>query len=129
MNKRSALWFLFGIAMIVLGASSALHSGSISENASNMLITSGIVIVIFASARSLRSEEGPEKDERTTRIGAWGISYSWFLTFVSLFILFWLDYLEIVQLDARTIILVAILEMGLSARLFQWHFFQRGDVE
>ena len=125
LNQRYALWFIFGLALIAMGIF-ILGVGDIPGSA---LVSAGVIIIILMSVRALRTGEGPEQDERTRRIGAWGLSYSWFATFVLLFILFWVDYLGIIHLGTQVLLLVLVLTMAISARLFQWYFFRQGDVE
>ena len=95
---------------------------------SSVLVTIGLVILMVAAVRHWRFRDEPEKDERIQRIGAYGISWSWFLTLIFLAILFWVDYLGVLALTVDSVLLSTILLMGLSARIFQWYFFRQGDV-
>ncbi len=98
-------------------------------NAALSFITFGFLMVFLAGSRLYRGEQYYLKDERTRRIGAWGLSWSWFLTFIALFGFFWLDYLGIWSPDAGTLSIVLILTMGISAKAFQVWLFRKGDVE
>ncbi|MDI6718960.1 MAG: hypothetical protein QMD46_05055 [Methanomicrobiales archaeon] len=130
MERRYALWFIWGLGLLAIGILGTLiFPRGLGEGSTAILITSGIVVLVATSAKLLRCGEGPQQDERTRRIGAWGLSYSWFTTFLLLFVLFWIDYLELIRLETQAVLLVLVLTMALSARLFQWHFFRRGDVE
>ncbi|HOI57268.1 MULTISPECIES: hypothetical protein [unclassified Methanoculleus] len=95
---------------------------------SSVLVTIGLVILMVAAVRHWRFRDEPEKDERIQRIGAYGISWSWFLTLIFLAVLFWVDYLGVLALTVDSVLLSTILLMGLSARIFQWYFFRQGDV-
>jgi hypothetical protein len=128
MRFQYKYWWAAGILLIILGVIQGLASGWQNVAASG-LITSGIVIVIALLGKEIWKEEGPRQDERTKRIGAWGLSYSWFITFVTLFILFWVQYLGLLVLSIQLVILFLVLEMAISARAFQWYFFRRGDVQ
>jgi hypothetical protein len=128
MRFKYRYWWAAGILLILLGVILGAVSGG-QNVASGGLITSGIIIVIAMLGKAIRTEEGPRQDERTKKIGAWGLSYSWFLTFITLFIFFWLQYLEVLTLSTQMVILLLVLEMAISARFFQWYFFRRGDVE
>jgi hypothetical protein len=128
MRLQYKWWWTAGILLIVLGAIQGLVSGW-QDVAASGLVTSGIIVVIVMLGKDLRREEGPKQDERTKRIGAWGLSYSWFLTFVTLFILFWVQYLGLIVLETNIVLLFLVLEMAVSARGFQWYFFRKGDVE
>ncbi|HOI13415.1 MAG TPA: hypothetical protein PLG75_06125 [Methanoculleus sp.] len=95
---------------------------------SSILVTIGLVILAIAVVRHWRFRDEPEKDERTQKIGAYGISYSWLLTLVFLALLFWVDYLGVLALTVESVLLSTILLMGISARIFQWYLFRQGDV-
>ncbi|MDK2989381.1 MAG: hypothetical protein PWR16_910 [Methanoculleus sp.] len=127
MKKRYAVQIAAGA---VLGATGILLPFLVdgTEAISSLLVTIGLVILAVAVVRHWRFRDEPEKDERTQKIGAYGISYSWFLTLVFLALLFWVDYLGVLALTVETVLLATILLMGLSARIFQWYLFRQGDV-
>jgi peptidoglycan/LPS O-acetylase OafA/YrhL len=127
MKKRYAVQIAAGA---VLGAAGMLLPFLVAgtEAISSLLVTIGLVILAVAVVRHWKFRDEPEKDERTQKIGAYGISYSWFLTLVFLALLFWVDYLGVVALTVETVLLATILLMGLSARIFQWYLFRQGDV-
>lgn len=127
MKTRYAVQIAAGV---VLGAAGIflpfLADGT--EAISSILVTIGLVILLVAALRHWRFRDEPEKDERTQKIGAYGISYSWLLTLVFLALLFWVDYLGVIALTVNGVLLAAILLMGFSARIFQWYLFRQGDV-
>ncbi|MDD3934012.1 hypothetical protein [Methanoculleus sp. UBA303] len=127
MKRRYAIQIAAGA---VLGAAGLLlpFLADGMEALSSLLVTIGLVLLAVAAVRHWRFRDEPEKDERTQKIGAYGISYSWFLTLVFLAILFWVDYLGVLALTVESVLLATILLMGLSARIFQWYFFRQGDV-
>lgn len=127
MKRRYAVQIAAGA---VLGAAGILlpFLTDGTEAISSLMVTIGLVILAVAVVRHWRFRDEPEKDERTQKIGAYGISYSWLLTIVFLAILFWVDYLGLFALTVESVLLSAILLMGLSARLFQWYLFRQGDV-
>ncbi|KLK88455.1 hypothetical protein SZ63_05400 [Methanoculleus sediminis] len=114
----------------VLGAAGILLPFLVdgTEALSSLMVTIGLVILAVAVVRHWRFRDEPERDERTQKIGAYAISYSWLLTIVFLALLFWVDYLGVLALTVEAVLLSAILLMGLSARLFQWYLFRQGDV-
>lgn len=98
------------------------------ESLSSVMVAIGLVTVAVTGVQHWRYGDGLEKDERTQKLGAYAISYSWLLTIVFLAILFWVDYLGLLVLSVQAVLVSAILLMGLSARLFQWYLFRQGDV-
>ena len=93
------------------------------------LINIGGVMIFVTFIRAKRSGDGPVKDERTVRIGSYGLSYSWFVTLILLAVLFWIDYFELVQFTVDQILGLLILVMAVTAKGFQWYLFRKGDVE
>ena len=98
------------------------------ESLSSVLVAIGLVTVAVTGVQHWRCSDDLEKDERTQKLGAYAISYSWLLTLVFLAILFWVDYVGLLVLSVQAVLVSAILLMGLSARLFQWYLFRQGDV-
>lgn len=130
---KSRMWmtamFLFGVVLLGTGLFQMLTiPADAPGNIADYAIAAGFVMMILAGARMLRGESYHMQDERTRRIGAWGLSYSWFLTFIAMFGVFWLDYLGIASPDAGTLSVVFILLMGISAKAFQSYLFRKGDV-
>ncbi|WP_332449060.1 hypothetical protein [Methanoculleus sp.] len=127
MKRRYAIQMTAGAVIGVLGLVLPFLVGG-TEALSSILVTIGLVILAVAAVRHWRFRDEPEKDERTQKIGAYGISYSWLLTLVFLAVLFWVDYLGVLALTVESVLLATILLMGLSARIFQWYLFRQGDV-
>jgi hypothetical protein len=121
---RYILWTAFGVLWIVLGVAGILTGGQ-DETVAGMFITAGIICLLFASPRLVRWTEGPEQDERTRN----GITYAWFLTLAYLFALFWLENAGLLALSSTDVILSSILLTTISAKVFQWWLFRKGDVE
>ena len=124
------VFLIFGVTLLIAGLADLLFMPV--DGPGNMAIsfvTFGFILVFLAGARLFRDETDFLQDERTRKIGAYGLSWSWFLTFIMLFGFFWLDYLGIYKPDAGTLAVILILLMGVSAKVFQWHLFRKGDVE
>jgi hypothetical protein len=116
--------FLLGIGLIEL----TLMPVTVEGNFSAAYISAGTVLVILAGLRLYRGGKAYLQDERTKKIGAYGLSWSWFLTFLVLFAVFWANYLGLWSPDAGTLSVILILLMGISAKAFQLWFFREGDV-
>ncbi|HQD25235.1 MULTISPECIES: hypothetical protein [Methanoculleus] len=127
MKRRYALQIGAGA---VIGAAGLIlpFLGEGTEALSSILVTIGMVIIAVAAVRHWRFRDELERDERTQKIGAYGISYSWLVTLIFLALLFWANYLGVLTLTVEGVLLSTILLMGLSARLFQWYLFRQGDV-
>jgi hypothetical protein len=120
--------FLFGIVLLAVGLWQML-GGAGDGSFASYAVSMGFIMVFLAGTRLLRDESYHLQDERTKKIGAYGLSYSWFLTFLVLFAVFWLDYFGIPLPDAGSLAIALILLMGISAKGFQIWLFRKGDVE
>lgn len=117
--------FMLGAGIVEMSLLSPPAGGAFSST----FISMGAVLVVFSGLKLWRGEGDTFHDERTRKIGAYGLSWSWFLTFIVLFVVFWADYLGIWSPDAATLSVLLILFMGISARAFQMYLFRRGDVD
>jgi len=122
--------FVIGIFLLCIGLAELVFMPASAEgNFASAYISAGTVLVILAGLRLYQGEKNYLQDERTRKIGAYGLSWSWFLTFLVLFAIFWLYYLHIWSPDAGILSVILILLMGVSARVFQLCLFRKGDVE
>jgi hypothetical protein len=124
---------IVGLVMVIWGLAELLLNPGGGPAIPVALIAAGIVFVIagfrLRQEVSLPFGGAPGQDERTRKIGAWGISWSWTFTLFFMAGLFWLDYFRVVTLSAEIALGISVVFMAISARLFQWYFFTRGDVE
>jgi len=94
-----------------------------------ILLCAGLAFLITGITRHKRYGDDPESDERSKKIGAYGLSYAWLTGLIFMFALFWLDYLKILLLSAQNALSVSILVLALSAIVYQTYLFRKGDVD
>jgi drug/metabolite transporter (DMT)-like permease len=92
-------------------------------------INAGSIIIFVTFVKARRYRNGPVKDERTIKIGAYGLSYSWLITFVLISLLFWIDEFEITQLTVKQVLAILMITMLVTAKGIQWYLFRKGDIE
>jgi hypothetical protein len=109
-----------GIISILLTAGEAIIS--------TILLCAGLAFLITGISRHKKYGDDPESDERSKKIGAYGLSYAWLTGLFFMFGLFWLDYFDVLRLSAQNAISASILVFALSAVAFQIYLFQKGDV-
>jgi peptidoglycan/LPS O-acetylase OafA/YrhL len=118
-----------GGIMIVAGLVLSAFSYSITgETAGSGLLTGGIILFVICFISLRKSADSDIRDERSLKIGTWAISYSWYLTFLVVIVMFWLSYLDLVAIDAFAALGILIMLMPLSTVAFQWYFSRKGDV-
>jgi uncharacterized membrane protein YfcA len=130
-EKKNILYICLIIGPLMLVAGSALavipafagNSGSFSAMAIMGLI---MTIIAFVSLR--KPKDYDIRDERSLKVGTWAISYSWYLAYLLVILMFWLSFFGIAALSAEAVLGVLMLLMPVSAAVFQWYFSKRGDV-
>jgi hypothetical protein len=115
-----ALMIASGIVSIVLTPGEAVIG--------TILLVAGCAFLFTGIARHRKDGDGPESDERAKKIGAYGLSYAWLTGLLFMFALFWLDYLNLLRLGAQLALVLSILVLAISARLYQAYLFRQGDV-
>jgi len=116
-----ALMFVSGVVEILLTAGEA--------SIGSMLVAAGLVFLITGIVRHRRYGNDPESDERSKKIGAYGLSYAWLTGLFFMFALFWLDYCNVLALSVQNALLLSIFVLAFSAMIFQVWLFRKGDVE
>ena len=117
-----------GSVMIVCGIAWLLLDPSGDHLLPAALLAAGIAFLAIGFIRWRRFGNTPEQDERSRKIGAWGISYSWFVGLFFMTGLFWLDYSAVVSLSAGSALAASLIVMTLSAVVFQVYLSRKGDV-
>lgn len=128
MKPRNLYRIIIGILMIISGIASMILTAG-EAIIGTILLVAGIAFLITGITRNRQYGDEPESDERSKKIGAYGLSYAWLTGLLFMFCLFWLDYLGILRLGTQVALALSILVLALSARLYQIYLFRKGDVE
>lgn len=128
MEKYTKTMYSIAVILIMAGVFVVAFVDGYQEMAISLINIGGVMIFI-TFIRAKRFKNGPMKDERTVKIGSYGLSYSWFVTLIVVAMLFWIDYFELVQLTVDQVLGLLILVMAVTAKGFQWYLFRKGDVE
>ncbi|WP_048133241.1 MULTISPECIES: hypothetical protein [unclassified Methanosarcina] len=128
MEKRYMNKLVPGIIIMLAGMlSAAFHTFDMSI--SIFLINLGLILFIITAFRLFRLRGLPDRDERTKKLAAYGITYSWLLTLVLIAVLYWVEYFKLIELTVGGVLGILLIFMSISANVFRWHFMQKGDVE
>lgn len=117
-----------GVIILLAGIVSATcykHEASFSS----FLITMGLVLFILTAFRFFRQGDLPDRDERTKKLAAYGITYSWLLTLVLISVLYLTNYFKLVEFTAVNVLSIILIFMTISANVFRWYFMRKGDIE
>jgi hypothetical protein len=127
-NQRNLYRIIIGALMIVSGIIGAIFTqgGSIF---SAILLAGGCAFLVVGVIRHHQYGEGPESDERSKKIGAYGLSYAWLTGILFISALFWLDLMGTFRLGTQDALALSIVVLALSAVVYQVYLFRKGDVE
>ncbi|MEZ5334524.1 MAG: hypothetical protein R2741_04420 [Methanolobus sp.] len=99
------------------------------QQAGISMVNIGSIVLFITFIKARRYRNGPVKDERTIKIGAYGLSYSWLITFILISLLFWVEEFEIAELTIKQVLAILMITMLVSAKGIQWYLFRKGDIE
>lgn len=128
MKPRNLFRIIIGVLMLVSGIISILLDAG-EAGIGTILVAAGIVFLITGISRHRKFGNDPESDERSKKIGAYGLSYAWLTGLFFMFGLFWVDYLGVLKLSVQNALMASILVLALSAAIYQAYLFRKGDVE
>jgi hypothetical protein len=127
MKPRNLYRIVIGVVMILSGiVSIQLNAGE--AIISTMLLAAGFAFLITGISRHRKYGDDPESDERSKKIGAYGLSWAWLTGLFFMFGLFWLDYLGILRLSTQNALALSVVVLALSAVIYQSYLFRKGDV-
>ncbi|MCK9441119.1 MAG: hypothetical protein M0Q13_06835 [Methanothrix sp.] len=112
-----------GIALIMAG----LLLSFLGYDAFFLTIAGAVAIGMVLLLR-WRAGDQPEKDERTNKLGAFSLAYSYLVSLILALVLFISVYLGMVVLDAVTVLQIIIYIMTVSAIAFMLILNRRADV-
>lgn len=128
MEKRYVYKLALGVIILLVGIVSATfykHEASFSS----FLISMGLVLFILTAFRFFRKGDLPDRDERTKKLAAYGITYSWLLTMVLISVLYLANFFKLVDFTAGSVLSILLIFMTISANIFRWYFMRKGDIE
>ena len=129
MDRKYRYGLALGILMLLGTILSSLLWNKLDPTIVTIAITVGIILVASVLIRLIKYRDLPEKDERTVKISNAALSYSWFLTLIFISVLFWVDYLDVVEMTVAEVIGAIYFVMIALALVFVRYFSWKGDVE
>ncbi|AKB78807.1 hypothetical protein MSHOH_2324 [Methanosarcina horonobensis HB-1 = JCM 15518] len=128
MEKIHRYKLILGLIIMLAGMFSAAFL-EVNASVSILLIVMGMVILVMTAFRLFSQGDLPDRDERTKKLAAYGITYSWLLTLVLIMVLYWAELLDLAEFTAEATLGILLFVMVISANVFRWYFMQKGDVE
>jgi len=128
MKPRNLYRIIIGTLIVISGVVSILLIPG-TPNLGTMLLAGGLAFLFTSIANHRKYGDDPESDERSKKIGAYGLSYAWLTGILFMFGLFWLDSLDILRISVQNALVSSILVLALSAVIYQAILFRKGDVD
>lgn len=128
MEKKYLYKLILGIALMAAGILSDAFF-DIDILIPIVLVNTGLIIFVATAFRLFRRGDLPDRDERTKKLAAYGITYSWLLTLVVITVLSWIQHFGLAELTANSVLGILLFFMIISANVFRWYFMRKGDVE
>ena len=94
-----------------------------------IFLTAGLAFLVTGIIRHRKYGDDPESDERSKKIGAYGLSFAWLTGLFFMFGLFWLDYLGVLMMGTQVALALSMVVLALSAMIYQVYLLRKGDVE
>src|SRR5512137_1737068 len=127
MKPRNFYRIIVGVLLFLSGIVSILLTDG-ETILGTILLAAGLAFLITGISRHQKYGDDPESDERSKKIGAYGLSYAWLTGLFFMFGLFWLDYLGILRLSTQNALALSVVVLALSAVIYQSYLFRKGDI-
>lgn len=129
MKKEYQYYIVIGVVAFLVAIALPIFWSDIDTRIVGLLRTVGVVFVALGMVRHMVYKEEPEEDERTKKINALTLSYSWVVTFVLVSILLLLDKWQILNITVMQALGLTMFVMIVVAIASEWYLLRKGDVE
>lgn len=118
------------VAILVMGISFAgmLLDAPLLPATPTMGLTLAMVLILLHWRMKRQDGDAGIQDERSLRIGTYGISCSWYLTYLMVIFLSVAITMGGMHISAETVLMVLIILMPISTIIFQYYYNRKGDV-
>jgi hypothetical protein len=123
-KQRNLYRIIIGALMIVSGIIGAgFEPGGFIF--STILLTGGCAFLAVGVLRHRQYGEGPESDERSKKIGAYGLAYAWLTGILFISALYWLDLMGTLTLGTQGALGLSLMVLVISAVAYQIYRFRK----
>ena len=123
MKKEYKYYLMLGAAIFVVGI--VLVDSSLAS----LLRVVGIVLMGLGVLRHKIYGEGPEEDERTRKMDAFALYYSWIVTMVFVGAVLWLVHKDILEIGSELALGLTMVVMVGSAIVSELYLQRKGDIK
>jgi len=128
-TKTDKIMMGLGIVLCIGAVALSMTSETIDIVIILALLVAGVIGLITGFSKYLGYREDPRTDERTRKLSAFATTYSWFITFVLVNILFLLDYFGRLTITVSQILGLIFFVMLVTMFGMNVYFKQKGYAE
>jgi uncharacterized membrane protein len=128
MKPKNLYRIMIGVLMVISGIISIIMTVG-NPIVGTILVCAGLAFLFTGIVRHRKFGDDPESDERSKKIGAYGLSYAWLTGLFFMVALLWLDNLGLLKLSTNNALSCSILVLTISAVIYQAYLFRKGDVD
>jgi uncharacterized membrane protein len=128
MKPKNLYRIMIGVLMVISGIISIIMTVG-NPIVGTILVCAGLAFLFTGIVRHRKFGDDPESDERSKKIGAYGLSYAWLTGLFFMVALLWLDNLGLLKLSTVNALSCSILVLTISAVIYQTYLFRKGDVD
>jgi hypothetical protein len=128
MKPKNLYRIMIGVLMVISGIISIIMTVG-DPIVGTILVCAGLTFLFTGIVRHRKFGDDPESDERSKKIGAYGLSYAWLTGLFFMVALLGLDNLGLLKLSTVNALSCSILVLTISAVIYQTYLFRKGDVD
>jgi len=129
MKKEYKYYMMIGAAIFLVAMVLQIFWSNIHPAITNTLTIVGLVLVVLGLVRHMKYGARRDEDERTKKINAFTLSYSWVVTIVVVGVLLWLDHYNILKMTVVQALGLTMFVMIAVAVVSELYLKRKGDIE
>ncbi|MBU0466728.1 MAG: hypothetical protein KJ718_03285 [Nanoarchaeota archaeon] len=129
MKKEYKYYIGIGAVAFLVAIALQIFWSGINPRITSTLRTVGWVFILLGVVRHMIYKEGPEEDERTKKISALTLSYSWIVTLVLVGVLLLLDKWDILKMTVMQALGLTMAVMIVVAIVSELCLKRKGDIK
>lgn len=127
MKQKNKISIAVALSFIALGIALTALKINVSSPIMSGIFAVGLSMLFVSLYKHFKFGEGVDEDERTKKVTARALSFSWFATLIIITMMMQADRLN-VKLEAEGALGIVFFFMVLTLSAFRWYFDKKGEV-
>jgi hypothetical protein len=129
MDKKKHNWRLFaGPLLLLAGILLGIFEPNVPILYVSIMTALGVIFIVMG-LRMTKSRDLYKGDERTRKIWAYSAAYSWWLTYIAIAILYFIDYTKLASLTVDSVLGILLFTIAITQIVISWIMSRKGDVQ